>query len=179
MYAHYCHVKHLVTSEKLKQSTTFIGEILWKHVKPCENWFQNSSTRPIVVNVAMSMMSYYSEKFLLKLNDCRQNIDSSHNDLRYNPDLSDITLVCEEDQQVEAHTLIFSAISPFFRNVFKRYRHSHPMIYIRGPYIMSQCGVHLPWRSKSPHIGPRRIHCSDGRYLTKCAGRVRDAKKKL
>ena len=123
------------------------------------------------------MMSYYSEKFLLKLNDCRQNIDSSHNDLRYNPDLSDITLVCEEDQQVEAHTLIFSAISPFFRNVLKRYRHSHPMIYIRGPYIMSQCGVHLPWRSKSPHIGPRRIHCSDGRYLTKCAGRVRDAPK--
>ena len=55
------------------------------------------------------MMPYYSEKFLLKRNDFRPNSGSPYRDLRYNPDLSDVTLVSEEDQQIEAHQIAFTA----------------------------------------------------------------------
>ena len=54
-------------------------------------------------------MPYYSEKFLLKRNDFRPNSGSPYRDLRYNPDLSDVTLVSEEDQQIEAHQIASTA----------------------------------------------------------------------
>ena len=73
-----------------------------------------------------------SEKFCLKWNDFQQNIASSYKELRNNLDFSDVTLVCEDNQQFEAHRIILSACSPFFRNVLKKTKHSHPMIYMRG-----------------------------------------------
>ena len=57
----------------------------------------------------MTMMPYYSEKFSLKRNDFRPNSGSPYRDLWYNPDLSDVTLVSEEDQQIEAHQIAFTA----------------------------------------------------------------------
>ena len=77
-------------------------------------------------------MTYPSEKFCLKWNDFQQNILSSYNELRKDSDFSDVTLVCEEDSQVEAHRIILSACSPFFKSVLKRNKHSHPMIYMKG-----------------------------------------------
>ena len=73
-----------------------------------------------------------TEKFSLKWNDFQQNIGSSFAELRNNLDFSDVTLVCEDNQQFEAHRIILSACSPFFRNVLKKNKHSHPMIYMRG-----------------------------------------------
>jgi hypothetical protein len=64
-------------------------------------------------------MSYYFEKFLLLWNDLRQNIDSSYQDLRYNPDFCDVTLVYEEDQHIEAHTMFFTASACFPGMYFK------------------------------------------------------------
>jgi hypothetical protein len=46
--------------------------------------------------------------------------------LRRDPDFSDVT------QQIEAHKIILTAGSPFFRRVLKGNKHSHPMIYMRG-----------------------------------------------
>ena len=56
----------------------------------------------------------------------------SFKELRDETDFSDITLVCEEDQQIEAHRIILTACSPFFRTVLKKNQHSHPLIYMRG-----------------------------------------------
>ena len=77
-------------------------------------------------------MSYLSEKFCLKWNDFQQNIVSSYYDLRKDSDFCDVTLVCEEDQRIEAHRIILTACSPFFSSVLKKNKHSHPMIYMRG-----------------------------------------------
>ena len=68
----------------------------------------------------------------LEWNDFHQNIASSIRDLRKGLDFSDVTLVCEENQQVEAHRVILTACSPFFSTILKRNKHSHPMIYMRG-----------------------------------------------
>ena len=46
--------------------------------------------------------------------------------------LSDVTLVCEEDYQIEAHRIVLAACSPFFSALLKKNNHSHPMIYMRG-----------------------------------------------
>ena len=77
-------------------------------------------------------MSNSSEKFCLKWNDFQQNIISSFGDLRKDNDFSDVTLVCEEDQKIEAHRIILTACSPFFSSVLKKNKHSHPLIYMRG-----------------------------------------------
>ena len=73
-----------------------------------------------------------SEKFCLKWNDFQENIITSFQSLRRESDFSDITLVCEGEQEIEAHRIILSACSPFFSAVLKRNTHSHPMIYMRG-----------------------------------------------
>ena len=73
-----------------------------------------------------------SEKFCLKWNDFQQNIVTSYQDLHKESDFSDVTLVCEEDHQIEAHRIILTACSPFFKTVLKKNKHSHPMIYMRG-----------------------------------------------
>ena len=73
-----------------------------------------------------------SEKFCLKWNDYQQNIVSSYSNLRTEMNFSDVTLVCEEDVEIEAHKIILSASSPFFSKVLKKNKHPHPMIYMRG-----------------------------------------------
>ena len=77
-------------------------------------------------------MTSSSEKFCLKWNDFEQNIITSYYDMRKDPEFCDVTLVGEGDQQIEAHKVILSSCSPFFRSVLKRNKHSHPLIYMRG-----------------------------------------------
>ena len=68
----------------------------------------------------------------MKWNDFQQNIVSSYQDLRKEFDFSDVTLVCEDEYQVEAHRIILTACSPFFKTIMKNNKHSHPMVYMRG-----------------------------------------------
>ena len=72
------------------------------------------------------------EKICLKWNDFEQNIISNYSDFRKESEYSDVTLVCEEDHQIEAHRIILTACSPFFNTVLKRNKHAHPIIYMRG-----------------------------------------------
>ena len=73
-----------------------------------------------------------SEKFCVKWNDFQENIASSFSGHREDLDFSDVTLVSEEDNRIEAHRVILSACSPFFSSVLKKTKHPHPMIYMRG-----------------------------------------------
>ena len=73
-----------------------------------------------------------SEKFCLKWNDFQENINSAFGNLSKEREFADVTLACENGQQVEAHKVILAASSPFFRNLFQKNKHSHPLIYMRG-----------------------------------------------
>ena len=77
-------------------------------------------------------MATVGEKFCLKWNDYNTNITTSYHELRTSCDFSDVTLVCENNQEIEAHRIILSACSPFFNNMLKRNKHPHPLIYMRG-----------------------------------------------
>ena len=73
-----------------------------------------------------------SEKLCLKWNDFQENVNSAFVNLREDNEFSDVTLACEDGQQVEAHKVILTASSPFFDNLLKKNRHPHPLIYMKG-----------------------------------------------
>jgi len=72
-----------------------------------------------------------SEKFCLRWNDFESNISCAFRELREDKDFFDVTLACEE-KQIEAHKVILSACSPFFRAVLRKNPHSHPLLYLKG-----------------------------------------------
>jgi len=72
-----------------------------------------------------------SEKFCLRWNDFESNISSAFRELRDDKDFFDVTLACE-DEQIQAHKVILSACSPFFRNILRRNSHQHPLLYLKG-----------------------------------------------
>jgi len=72
-----------------------------------------------------------SEKFCLRWNDFESNISSAFRDIRNEKEFFDITIACE-DEQLQAHKVILSACSPFFKNVLRRNQHQHPLLYLKG-----------------------------------------------
>jgi len=71
------------------------------------------------------------EKFCLKWPHFESNLTVAFQDLREESDLFDVTLACD-DKQIEAHKVVLSACSGFFRNVFKRNKHAHPLVFLKG-----------------------------------------------
>jgi len=72
-----------------------------------------------------------SDKFCLRWNDFESNISVAFRELREDKDFFDVTLACD-DQQIQAHKVILSACSPFFRTILKRNPHAHPLLYLRS-----------------------------------------------
>merc|ERR1712086_1006179 len=72
-----------------------------------------------------------TEKFCLRWNDFESNISVAFRELREEKDFFDVTLACD-DSQIQAHKVILSACSPFFRNVLRRNPHQHPLLYLKG-----------------------------------------------
>ena len=73
-----------------------------------------------------------AEQLCLTWNDFQENVNTAFGNLRGNNDFSDVTLACEDGQQFEAHKVILVSSSPFFQNLLKRNKHTHPLIYMRG-----------------------------------------------
>ena len=78
------------------------------------------------------MMQRSDEKLCLQWNDFRDNVSSAFGDLRDDKEFTDVTLACEDGQQVEAHKVVLLSSSPFFLNLLKRNKHPHPLVYMRG-----------------------------------------------
>ena len=68
----------------------------------------------------------------MQWNEFRNIVSSAFGDLRNDGDLTDVTLVCEDGKQIEAHMVVLSATSPFFLDLLKRNKHPHPLIYMKG-----------------------------------------------
>jgi len=72
-----------------------------------------------------------SEKFCLRWNEFESNISLAFRELRDDKDFFDVTLACE-DEQIQAHKVILSACSPFFRNILRRNAHPAPLLFLKG-----------------------------------------------
>ena len=77
-------------------------------------------------------MQTMSEKLCLQWNDFKENTIGAFGNLRGKKEFADVTLACEDGEQVEAHKVVLAASSPFFQNLFRRNKHAHPLIYMRG-----------------------------------------------
>ena len=73
-----------------------------------------------------------SEKFCLKWSDFQGNILTAFAALREESDFADVTLACGDGQQVDTHKVVLTSSSPFFKNLLKRNKHAHPLIYMKG-----------------------------------------------
>ena len=73
-----------------------------------------------------------SEKLCLKWNDFQENVNKAFGNLKEDKEFADVTLACEDGQQLEAHKVILAASSPFFQNILRKNRHPHPLIYMKG-----------------------------------------------
>ena len=60
------------------------------------------------------------------------NLSQTFKDLRSNSDFSDVTLACTDGQQFNAHKVVLSADSEFFKNILKINQKNYPLIYMRG-----------------------------------------------
>ena len=57
---------------------------------------------------------------------------SSYRNLRKTPEFSDVTLVCEDGQRIEAHRLVLASSSLFFQDLLQKEAHQRPLVFMRG-----------------------------------------------
>ena len=62
---------------------------------------------------AAGRMTSFSDRFCIKLNDFQENNAASFHIMKDEHNFSDITLVCQDNQQMMAHKIILTACSPF------------------------------------------------------------------
>ena len=77
------------------------------------------------------ILTMSTEKFCLRWNDFETNISSAFREIREDKDFFDVTLACD-NEQIQAHKVILSACSPFFRTILRRNQHSNPLLYLKG-----------------------------------------------
>ena len=73
-----------------------------------------------------------SSQVHVKSNDFKENASAAFASLREDKDFTDVTLACEDGQQVEAHKVVLTTSSPFFQALLKRNQHPHPLIFMRN-----------------------------------------------
>ena len=132
---------------KLEETWAKLGANL---EKTCASSRWSSSSTDNLVNFKFHKLSSgtMAEKLCLQWNDFRQNISASFGDLRGDKEFSDVTLACEDGQQVEAHKVILASSSPFFKELLRKNKHPHPLLYMRA--LKSDChhGLSLFWGSE-------------------------------
>ena len=77
-------------------------------------------------------MMVSAEKLCVQWNDFWENITSSFKELRMDREFTDVTLAFEDGEQMEAHRVILVSSSPFFKDLLKKNKHPHPLVYMRG-----------------------------------------------
>ena len=73
-----------------------------------------------------------SEKLCLQWNGFKENITFSFKELRNDKEFTDVTLACEDGQQIDVNKTVLASSSPFFKELLMKHRRPHPLIYMRG-----------------------------------------------
>merc|ERR1719509_165760 len=76
-------------------------------------------------------MNSLNERLWLKWANFNENVSLAFGERRKDMVFSDVTLVCEDGQQMEAHKVILASASPFFLELLKKNQHPHPLIYMK------------------------------------------------
>ena len=72
------------------------------------------------------------EDICMRWNNSQADIVNFFRNLRENHNLSDVTLVTDDGQHIQAHKIILAAGSLFFEDIFIKSNHSNMLIYLKG-----------------------------------------------
>ena len=72
------------------------------------------------------------DKFILSWNDFKSALSNSLNCLRNENSLYDVTLLTDDEVEVNAHKIVLSASSEFFKKILNKATHQHPLLYLSG-----------------------------------------------
>ena len=62
----------------------------------------------------------------------QENVKNALYFLRKDTELTDVTLACEDGNQIDVHKIVLAASSPYFHNILRGHKHSHPLICMTG-----------------------------------------------
>ena len=77
-------------------------------------------------------MSSGSGRFSLSWNEFESGTTKTFNNLLLDTNFTNVTLVCEDDRQINAHKVILASCSPFFMRILLKNPHNNPLIYLKG-----------------------------------------------
>jgi len=73
-----------------------------------------------------------TDKYCLKWNEFSIYICDSFRELRYDSNFCDVTLACDDGEQIKANKVVLSSCSPVLKNLLKSNPHPHPLLVLRG-----------------------------------------------
>ena len=73
-----------------------------------------------------------SQKLNLARNNFEQCVAHSFKELHSQQEFLDVTLVCEDGKEIQAHKAVLGTCSSVLKNILLRNPHQHPLIYITG-----------------------------------------------
>ena len=74
------------------------------------------------------MVQATTKCFVIREN-CQTIVSEAFSALHHNKEFSDVTLVCEDNQHIEAHKFVLSASSLLLKNMLLGAQHNHPLVY--------------------------------------------------
>ncbi|XP_023322519.1 protein abrupt [Eurytemora carolleeae] len=72
-----------------------------------------------------------NQKYSLRWNDFSVNVASTFRDLHSRQDFVDVTLACADGSTLDAHKVILSSVSTYFRDILKNAPCKHPIIILK------------------------------------------------
>ena len=73
-----------------------------------------------------------AEKLCLQWKDFTEIVKTAFGNLKEDADFTDVTLFCEDGNQIRAHKVVLAASSPTSQMMLKGSQYPHTMIYMRG-----------------------------------------------
>jgi len=73
-----------------------------------------------------------SDVFYLKWDEFADNFKLNCKELRKEEDFCDVTLVSDDGKHIEAHKIVLATSSTVFKDILKKNKQVHPLLYLRG-----------------------------------------------
>ena len=84
-------------------------------------------------------------KFSLQWNEFDSVATKTFKDLLLDNNFTDVTLACEDDNQINAHKIILSSASPFFERIFLKNSKANLLVYLKGVSFKDLISVKWKW----------------------------------
>ena len=107
------------------------------------------------------------EKLCLQWKDFKKNVTSAFGDLRQDKEITDVTLACEDGQQVEAHRVVLVAFLPEHLEEEQTSTSVDLPERCRIGESAGHSGLLISWASKCLPGKSRLVSCSSRRTLLK------------